>query len=412
MFQKMTAKLRGRLLAEKLLWSLGIIIVYLLGRRMPLATVAIEALEQPDRQDFVTNLSAVTGGNFFEMTLFSLGLGPWMTSMILWRFLIFFNRFKQLTQRRAHYVQMTLMLVIAIIQALGMTSAVAFRDSSLSPLVLRLATLVILISGTCVLSWLAHLNSHKGLGGAIVIILANLILTSLSGLTLYLQGLSLTIWSLLLTLVVLFLAVSCLIVFTIVIYKAEYRLQIRRITIISEFAEATYIPIRLTPAGAMPYMYGMTLMILPPLMLNGLRHLFPKVAWLSYLADHLTLSQLPGVLIYISLLFMLAFGFAYYHYDPIEIAKSMRISGDYIEGIRPGRATERYIRHRLNQMTFIGAVITSLIGGFPLLLVLGNPDKVSLALLINNGYIITTMMLGVIEQLDVLRSWRKYHNII
>lgn len=412
MFQRILVKVKGSFFAIKLLWTLAIVFLYVFGRSLPIPTVALTDVARQGQADFLTNLAAITGGNFFQTTLFSLGLGPWMTSMILWRFLAVFNRFKHLTQKQTHYGQMTLMLLVAILQSAGMTNHLSMVDSPFSEFFLRVTTMVILISGTYILSWFANLNNAKGLGGAVVIILVNLILTSFKAAAVYMEQLELSLLGLIASLGLLFLIVSLLIVFTLVIYKAEYRIQIRRITIISDFAEATYIPIRLTPAGAMPYMYGMTLMILPPLVLAGLTLLFPQNAFLSYLATHLQLSQLPGVLIYMLLLFILSYGFAYYNYEPLEIAKSLRINSDYIEHIKPGKDTERYIRQKLNQMTFFGALITTLIGGLPLLIVLGNPDKVSVALLINNIYIITTMMLGVIEQLDVLQSWRQYKKMI
>ncbi len=171
----------------------------------------------------------------------------------------------------------------------------------------------------------------------------------------------------------------------------------------------------MTPAGAMPFMYGMTLMMLPPYIFVVLLHIFPGNQILEYLSVHIGLSQLPGVICYIFLLYFLSIGFAYYNYDPYEISKNMRNNGDYISGKKPGEETIKYIQYVVNSFAQFGAFTVIIFGGLPMLAVLlqgQGKNSVSIALLISNAYIIVSLLLGVIEQVDTMNSWKKYKNLI
>ena len=90
----------------------------------------------------------------------------------------------------------------------------------------------------------------------------------------------------------------------------------------------------------------------------------------------------------------------------------MQKNGDFIEGIRPGQATRDRMNFYLKRLTAIGAIYTCFMGGFPLLLVWSQGGEVSLALLINNVYIVTSLLLGVVEQVHVLQSWKEYGDLI
>lgn len=162
-------------------------------------------------------------------------------------------------------------------------------------------------------------------------------------------------------------------------------------------------------------MYGMTMMILPPYIISGLLVLFPNNAFLLFLAVNIGISQLPGVLLYIALLYVLAIGFSYYNYDAYDIAKNMRNNGDYIEKIRPGEETRNYIQRKINVLAHFGACFVIIMGGLPLLFIVlqkASSENVSIALLISNVFIISSLLLGVIEQVDTLQNWKKYKNLI
>lgn len=390
---------------------MGIVFVYMLGQSLPVSSHLAykEMIAAYDMTDSLATLAMLSGGNVMRQSLFSLGLSPWMTSMIFWRFLSLFKLVKEPTRYQTHLWQMGLLFFVAVIQSYGFStyqSGAVIEDSWSE----RLFVMIVMIAGSYVLTWLANLNTKKGLGGPTVIILSNLILTLLMNAYLLKEtyssggGLGIILFAI--------MGLFAFIWLTVRVYRAEYRLPIRRLMIVSSLAEKSYLPIRLTPAGGLPFMYAMSLMMLPTLVLSILFSFFPNVEWLQILATQFSIRELPGILFYISLLFVLAIGFSYFHLDPSDIADRMQKNGDFIEGVRPGMATRRYINHYVFRLAIVGAVYTSVVGGLPLLLVWSQSGQVGVALLVNNIYIVTTLMLVIVEQVSVLQTWKQYTDLI
>lgn len=418
MFRKLQIKLRSSLLLKKILFSTGIIFIYMLGRSLPVVTVPINTGVARDAAtaNALNSLASITGGQLSSITLFSLGLSPWMTSMILWRFVTVFELFKSSTKAQSDRARLTLTFVVAFIQAFGITASSTFLpvEGSLfqSPIVLRVMTMTMIISGAFALMWLGNRNAEKGLGGPTVIIIVNMILTFFSNISSFFEGKSLQspiVWGQILIFII---AVNALILVTIFSYRGEYRIPIRRISVSNSYTDKNYIPIRVNPAGGMPFMYGMTLMMLPPVIIQGLMGLFPDNETLVLISQNIGLSTWTGALIYAIILYTLTIGFTYYNYDPVNIAKTMRQGGDYIEFVRPGKETELYLRRYLSILSQIGAIFVCVIGVVPLLFIIGQGDKTSIAMLVSNIFVVTSLMLGIVEQVNVLLTWRKYGKLL
>lgn len=418
MFRKLQIKLRSSLLLKKILFSTGIIFIYMLGRSLPVVTVPINTGVARDAAtaNALNSLASITGGQLSSITLFSLGLSPWMTSMILWRFVTVFELFKSSTKAQSDRARLTLTFVVALIQAFGITASSTFLpvEGSLfqSPIVLRVMTMTMIISGAFALMWLGNRNAEKGLGGPTVIIIVNMILTFFSNISSFFEGKSLQspiVWGQILIFII---AVNALILVTIFSYRGEYRIPIRRISVSNSYTDKNYIPIRVNPAGGMPFMYGMTLMMLPPVIIQGLMGLFPDNETLVLISQNIGLSTWTGALIYAIILYTLTIGFTYYNYDPVNIAKTMRQGGDYIEFVRPGKETELYLRRYLSILSQIGAIFVCVIGVVPLLFIIGQGDKTSIAMLVSNIFVVTSLMLGIVEQVNVLLTWRKYGKLL
>lgn len=421
MLLKIRKKWRSALVLPKVMWSLLIVVVYMIGRLLPVPTVPInqELLQGIGDSTLLNNLATVTGARLSNMTLFSLGLSPWMTTVIIWRFFTVFDLLKNLTSVEVHRYRMLLSLLVATIQAFGLSASVRFMDVSVLGLeghtVNLIVTMTILVTGAIVLTWLGNINSEKGLGGMTIIIIVNMVLAFIENETQYISThdfSSSKVWLEVATFIVVYFL---LVMVTVLLYRGEYRIPIKRVGIQTAYNANSYLPIRVTPAGAMPFMYGMTLMMLPPYIISALLYFFPENNILLALSTQIGISRLPGVILYILLLYVLAIGFSYYNYDAYDIAKNMRNNGDYIEGIQPGNPTKRYIQTKVNYLAQFGAGTVILIGGIPLLVVVqqgGRTGNVSIALLINNAYIVSSLLLGVIEQVGMLQNWKKYKNLI
>ena len=114
---------RSSTLANRLTWMIGIVFVYMLGKYIPIATLPVAGIEAGAYKldSALENLAMATGGQFSTLNLFSLGLSPWMTGMILWRFLTLFKTIKGLTAQQSHRYRMLLMFIVALIQSIGVS---------------------------------------------------------------------------------------------------------------------------------------------------------------------------------------------------------------------------------------------------------------------------------------------------
>ncbi|MCM0723987.1 accessory Sec system protein translocase subunit SecY2 [Streptococcus iniae] len=421
MFIKYRNRQKEAVIRPKLMWTLLIIFIYMLGRMMPVTTVEMNQalLHSLESKQLLNSLASVTGGQLSNVTLFSLGLSPWMTTMILWRFFTVFGMLKELTTVQLHRYRMLLTLVIAVIQAVGLTVGAKFVVleffGSYGPAVAQWGTVLLLVTGAVVLSWLENINGQKGFGGMMIIVVVNMIISFQQNLINYFKQNTFTGQELAIRAILFIIVLVFLIHLTVILYRGEYRIPIKRIGINNAFNDTSYLPIRVTPAGAMPFMYGMTLMMLPPYIISILLHYLPNNGILIFLATTIGITKLPGAILYLTLLYILAIGFAYYNYDSYDIAKNMRNNGDFIEGIKPGQATKEFIHNKVKLLSQFGAIMVVLIGGGPVLIAViqnSGGGNISIAMLISNAYIITTLILAVVEQVNTLQNWKKYRNLI
>lgn len=415
--KKLNTRWQTSPICRRLPWTFLILFVYLLGRTLPVPTVSLMSnyLKDENANRLLENLATVSGGTFSSITLFSLGLSPYMTGMILWRFLMFFDTFKKMPSKQIHKSKMILILIVALIQSFGLTRTASFVTMTTfgqnHQLVFRLITMLIMIVGAFVLMWLGEMNNQKGIGSTMIIIISNMILGFLTSLYTFLTSNTFTLLELVRSVCLFGIGIAILVGIAVITYRAEYRIRIRRINIVSSFSEETYLPIKLIPAGGMPFMYGMTLMILPPLIVSGLLSIFPNDETLKYLSSNVGLTQLPGVLFYIALLAILSIGFSYYNYDPSDMAENMQLHGDYIEYVRPGKDTADYINHYLKYLIAIGTIFVMVMGGGPMLVRWSQGGEVTLVLLITNVYIVTILMMSIVEQIETLQSWKRYQKL-
>lgn len=419
MLKKLKMRLRTSLLWQRSLFTFVLIMLYMFGRRLPLFTVPLnqEIFARKSVADMMNVLGTVTGGDFSAINLFSLGLSPWMTGMIIWRLFTILKLpfLETMTKTKASTYRTGLTAVVALIQGFGSTASVSFNEvlqfGDSTTTIYRWITVCLLTTGALVMAWAAELNAKKGIGRASIIILVNMLLSFIKNGSDFLLDPTLSqteFFNRLGGITVIILAVTYV---TIVIFWAEYRVPIKRMGVHNTYSEDTYIPIRLMPAGAMPFMYGLSFITLPPLIIRGLQYFYPESSVLAYLANHMTLADWPGIIFYMIILYALSIGFAYMNYDSATIAKEMRKSGDYIEHIRPGKETQRYLQSKIRIFAHIGAWIVCTFAVGPA--IIGNLTGLEvLQFLFGNIFIVISFIFMIVEEIRTLLIFKKYHKVL
>ncbi|MEW4354194.1 accessory Sec system protein translocase subunit SecY2 [Streptococcus pneumoniae] len=390
-------------IVRKLAFSAGIIFLFLLGRNIPLPTVDTSALSESTSSS-LTVATALTGGNLARIGLFSLGLGPWMYASILSRVFSLGQQQKSEVGFLQEKNKLFIMLIVGVIQGLSLALSITYQDGlALNHVSLMMITTLLLLVGSFILMWLGNLNATYGIGGPTLIMFVSIVASQFSLFPVLIEELSgprsSYIWFILVwTLFSMYV--------TVLLDKAEYRIPIQRISIHNEL-DNSYLPIRVNPSNGMAIMYAFTFLALPQYLLIFLSFLFKDTSLLAY-GSYFTTNTLIGILIYTILVLMLSYSFAFVNVDPLVISKTFRASGDYIEGVRPGKPTKDYLSSYIRFFGIFSGLMMSMLLSAPLFLVLREPELQSLTPLTGIFMMIVGMVVMIREELGISRLKKQY----
>lgn len=399
-------KISKSIITKRVLWTLFFLFIYCLGNQLVLPFVDLKnANIFGGAIGSLAFSSAMMGGNLRSMSLFSVGLSPWMSAMILWQMFSFSKKMglKNLPIEIQDRRRMYLALGIAIVQSLAVSLNLPIVSGVNASLAIFMNT-ILLIAGTFFLVWLSDLNSLFGIGGSIVILMASMMANLPYQIMDSIEKLGIG-WNVLLPLILfslVFLYVSG------VVQRARYRISINKINIHNRFKQYSYLDIMLNPAGGMPFMYAMSLVSIPQYVFMLIQFIHPENKWTSGAIKALTVGQPLWLVVYLVMLFVLGLAFAFVNVSGEQISERMRKSGEYIYGVYPGQETSAYINHLVLRLGFIGALYMLFMAGAPMLIILVNPDYLQLSMIPGTFLIFSGMIYNVNEEMKALKLNTSY----
>ena len=399
-------KISQSIITKRVLWTLFFLFIYCLGNQLVLPFVDLKnANIFGGTIGSLAFSSAMMGGNLRSMSLFSVGLSPWMSAMILWQMFSFSKKMglKNLPIEIQDRRRMYLALGIAIVQSLAVSLNLPIVSGVNASLAIFMNT-ILLVAGTFFLVWLSDLNSLFGIGGSIVILMASMMANLPYQIMDSIEKLGIG-WNVLLPLILfslVFLYVSG------VVQRARYRISINKINIHNRFKQYSYLDIMLNPAGGMPFMYAMSLVSIPQYVFMLIQFIHPENKWTSGAIKALTVGQPLWLVVYLVMLFVLGLAFAFVNVSGEQISERMRKSGEYIYGVYPGQETSAYINHLVLRLGFIGALYMLFMAGAPMLIILVNPDYLQLSMIPGTFLIFSGMIYNVNEEMKALKLNTSY----
>lgn len=391
-------------------WSAFIIFIFLFGKAIPLPYTNAKSLVL---QNSTLNFAALaTGGNLSQLSLFSMGLGPWMSGMIIVNLLTQAKGldFDRMSEQRMDRISKGLTMALALVQAFVFVYSMKLTATGNYP---KVAVGITLITGTFFCVWLSNINAQFGLGGIILIVLVNMIQsaagTVVSGAE-QLAGHS--AWRMAMVVIG---GVALLLLFAylnVIMDRGEVRLPLVHILVDSRYSSHSYLPVKLTPAGGMPVMFGMALVTIPAYVCIFLEIFYPQNAALKWGAANLTFDKLPGAILYVVLLFSLSMAFAYINVDPDRQAKIMQRAGDYLVGTMPGTETARQIKKTILRCGLVGALYTTIWAGGPMLLIGLFPDRLSILMLPGYVMMVIGFSMQTVDQINILQIRHRYQPLL
>ncbi|MHC5268406.1 accessory Sec system protein translocase subunit SecY2 [Enterococcus sp. LJL98] len=394
---------KNKNLIRKICWSILFLFLLQIGKHIYVPGFFINENMLQDQSTLARLLSSATGGQYGAPTLFSLGMSPYMTGLIIWSTItmIDIDAINNLSIKQRSFYQKLLTLIFTVLQAIGLVfrfkANISFEHlERFSQVQIMALAVLIVTAGGMVLTWLADMNCEKGVGAQSVFIIPSLI-ANLPAMLVSGQSKEIPFngWTIgfIVGITLLF------VVLTLYLYKAEYRLPIERTGIDSQFNQS-YIPIRLLTAGAMPYMFATTIFSLPQLLLLNQSLSNTPLSW--FLTTFFSFNTVQGILTYGLIIFILAIGFSFVNIRPHDIAKNMKYSGDYILGVVPGDKTEKYVRDKLLLIASTGNLYLVVVSVIPLFVGLHVPFVSNLALFFGSTFMLIIILDNLYQELEFL----------
>jgi preprotein translocase subunit SecY len=373
-------------LRKKLLFTLGVIVLFRLGSTLPgpgVSTSAIhDCLNQAATKDsnVYSLVNLFSGGALLQLSIFALGIMPYITASIIIQLLVVvIPRLERLKKEgssgEAKLTQYTRYLtnVQAVLQTTGIValarsgrlfpscSQTIIPDTSLY----RIVTLVVtMTAGTAVIMWLGELITGRGVGNGMSI----LIFTSIASRLPSEGGRILQVAHTGVFTLVCLLGMAIL-VFVVFIEQAQRRIPVqyskRMVGRRMYGGTSTYIPMKVNQAGVIPVIFASSLLQLPQL----LSQVWDDQNFQKFNAKYLNTGDHPlYLLIYFALIIFFTYFYVAITFNPVEVADNMKKYGGFIPGIRPGRPTSEYLDRVLSRITLPGSLFLGVITVLPLAL--------------------------------------------
>ena len=395
---------------KKGLGTLFLLFIYVLGSRITLPFIDLNSRDfLGGATAYLAFSTAITGGNLRSLSIFSVGLSPWMSSMILWQMFSFSKRLNlasgsaEVQDRRKMYLTLT----IALIQSLALAVNLPIKDNYNTLLVLILNT-TLLIAGTFFLIWLSDINSVIGVGGSIVILLTSMIIYIPQDIVQSIQKLGIPMW-----IIVILGAMGIVFAYLIAIfYRARYRIPVNKIGLHSRFKRYSYFDIMLNPAGGMPFMYVMSLINLPTYLLLLLQLFDPGNPVYQQITIQYAMGKPLWIYTYIATLFVFSIAFAFINISGEQVAERMKKSGEYIYGIYPGEDTSKYINNLVFKFAIVGGIFNVLFAGLPMLFVLVDEQLLRVSMIPGLFMILSGMIFNIKDEIRALKLNETYKPLI
>lgn len=368
-------------LRNKILFTLGILVLYRFGAYLPVPGIPFQAFADSFSQQGVSMvmLDLFTGGALSNFSLFALGIMPYITASIIMQLMQGvipavgrWAKEGETGRRRITQVTRYLTLGLGLINAIGYlflfkSEAYGVVFSTAVPeIVTDILVVFTLVVGTALIMWMGELITQHGVGNGMSLIIFVSIISSVpsaifSSINLNADmgmGIAVTV----LILVVVLLCIPAIIF----VERAQRRIPISYAKRVQGRkvmgGQSSYLPIKINAAGVIPIIFASCLIYFPA----QIAALF-NVDWLTMAANAISAGWVNWILTALLIVF-----FAYFYtsivFNPEDTAENLQRQGGFIPGIRPGQNTVQYIKDVLHRVTLPGAIFIAAIAVIPSIL--------------------------------------------
>jgi len=396
---------KEHLILYKVLFTIGILVAYFVGKSLPLHAVDISAYaEQGISAEAL--LRQTISGDIYRCSLFALGISPFMISSVLVQILSAFRGSEarsRISPKKTNKLTLSLTFIFALLLAVVQVQELRFTVTENYELfAAKVIAVVEMVTGAIMIIWLSSRNKKYGIGGQSALILINV----LDGISTTVKGYSLS--DLAIPLLVSFMAMTVMAI----LENTEKRIPVQRISIHNIYADKNYLAIKMNPIGVMPAMFSMAFFMIPQLIVALLIMILPNQQELLWLQENLALTKPVGIIVYIMILYLLTVGFSRVFVNPGEITEQFLKSGDSIHNVHAGKETKKYLSRTITGLALFSATMMSICLGFPLLLQLMGNLEGSFAALPTSVMMLTGIVCNLSREVMAIKHLGAYQPFI
>ncbi|MEO8724886.1 MAG: preprotein translocase subunit SecY [Acidobacteriaceae bacterium] len=389
MLEKFTNIFRVPDLRSRILFTMAVLFVYRLGAHIPTPGINADALQQffnSQQGGFLNLVDLFNGGNLRRLTVFALGIMPYITASIIFQLLtVVYEPLAKLQKEgevgRKKITQWT--RYVTVILSAVQSAAIALQLERSTGLVtdpgwgFLLMAIITLTAGSTFIMWLGEQITERGVGnGMSLLIFAGIVVGLPNAIGDLIDKAKNATWGAFTVpaLVILIAVMLAVVAFIVFVESSERRIPVqyakrvvgRRVM----GGQSTHLPLRVNSGGVMPVIFASSILTFPVLLIS----MFPAAKNNAYVS-RMVESFRGGEPLYVLLSMLAIIFFAFFYvsivFRPTDMADNMRKYGGFIPGIRPGKRTADFINDVMTRITFVGALYLIVIWLIPQLMISG-----------------------------------------
>lgn len=391
-------------LRKKALFTLAMLAVYRFGSNIPVpgidtlqfAKIFAEQQQGSWVYGFLGIYNALSAGNLFNFTIFSLGIMPYISAEIIFQLLTKvvpkleeIQKEGQSGQRRIRMYSRIATIPICILQAIFTINLMTSRPELAATIVIQpewlfqVIAVITMTAGCYFLIWVGDQITEKGIGNGVSLLIQAGIIASIPNAIIALAqpmfdskvdpAASLDSFLSLIALIVMFIVITAGVV-VITLARREIVIQhakhVRGSKVVG--GQRQVFPLRIDQAGVIPIIFASALMTLPLILFGLLDQVASGTGfWATILTDLKDTMHRGGYIYtmgYVILIFFFTYFWTQLQFNPIELAKNFKEWGAFVPGVRPGKDTVTYLSEILRRMTLAGATFLTLVAVVPVMI--------------------------------------------
>ena len=425
MFESLLNAFRAPDIRRRIVYVLGILVVFRLLAQVPLPGVDRAALQAYFQNNTAIGLlDLFAGGGLSSLSIVALAMNPYINASIIMQLmtgvipsLAALQREGEYGRNRINQITRYLTVPMAMLQAFGILSAFSAQGiivggfSLASPV--SWIQMVTLAAGAVALMWLGELITEKGIGNGIsFIIFAGIVSRAPNAVSQVLSRPQLRD-------IILFVVLAVVAVFVIIyIQEGQRRIPIQYASRVRGRrmyqGGQTFLPLRVDLAGVIPIIFAISILQFPAQL--ALYFTASPIETVKDVANFIGSLIAPNTIQYAVMYFVLTVGFTYFYtaftFKPDETAENLRKNGGFIPGIRPGRPTQDYLARVVFRITIAGALFLGVVAVAPVLVGLLDASLQGIALGGTGLLIVVSVVVETMKQIEAQLMMRNYEGFI